>query len=127
MQVGRKGNAKRVHAARGTEKKGVLLIALTLTLVVVCILVLFFDSLMWKRASEAPMRAFQKMAGGLGMGAIAAPVWNFINFDPRLSSVDDSIMWPIAGGYPYGPDRTATVTYFRESPKNQLIQLEQGH
>ena len=127
MQVGQERNTKKLRAARGTEQKGILFVALTFALVGLCVFVLFFDTLTWKRVSEAPMRAFQNMAGGLGMGAIAAPVWNFINFDPRLSSVDDSVMWPIAGGYPYGPDRTATVTYFRESPKNQLILLEQRH
>jgi hypothetical protein len=109
---------------RGTEQKGVFLIVLILTLVSLCVLILFLDRHMWKRVSEKPMRAFQAMAGGLGMGAIAAPVWNVINFDPRLSAVDDSTLWPIAGGYPFGPDRTATVTYFREIPKNQLMKSE---
>ena len=110
--------------ARGTEEKGILLITLVFFLVGACVLVLFVDSLMWKHVSEAPMKRFQHLAGGLGMGAIAAPVWNVINFDPRLSAVDDSTLWPIAGGYPFGPDRTATVTYFRETPKNQLVKSE---
>ncbi len=72
------------------------------------------------------MRSFQGMVGGLGLGAIAAPIWNFINFDQRILSVDDSTIWPIPGGYPYGPDRTSTVTYFQEVPKNQLVILEDG-
>jgi hypothetical protein len=67
------------------------------------------------------MVAFQKMVGGLGMGAISSPIWNFINFDPRIQSVDDSTLWPIPGGYSYSPDRTATVSYFEEIPVNQLF------
>ena len=111
---------------QGTEEKGLFLILLALFLVGACVLVLFLDTLMWKHVSETPMKRFQQMAGGLGMGAIAAPVWNFINFDPRLLNVDDSIIWPIAGGYPYGPDRTATVTYFQEIPQNLLLNGEQS-
>jgi hypothetical protein len=126
MQVGRKLKAEKTRiSTRGTEEKGILLIFLVFFLVGACVLVLFADSLMWKHVSEAPMKRFQHLAGGLGMGAIAAPVWNFINFDPRLLNVDDSVIWPIAGGYPYGPDRTATVTYFQEIPMYQLLKLEQ--
>ena len=55
------------------------------------------------------------------MGAISTPMWNFINFDPRIQPVDDSTLWPIPGGYSYGPDRTATVSYFEEIPVNQLL------
>ena len=111
---------------RGTEQKGGLLLLLIVTLVVFCVLVLALDSHMWTRVSRKSIRTFQAMAGGLGMGAIAAPVWNIINFDPRLSAVDDSTLWPIAGGYPFGPDRTATVTYFQETPKNQIVESESG-
>jgi hypothetical protein len=55
------------------------------------------------------------------MGAISVPIWNFINFDPRIQPIDDSTLWPIPGGYSYGPDRTATVSYFEEIPFNQLL------
>lgn len=55
------------------------------------------------------------------MGAISTPIWNFINFDPRIQPIDDSTLWPIPGGYSYGPDRTATVSYFEEMPINQLL------
>jgi hypothetical protein len=67
------------------------------------------------------MVAFQKMVGGVGMGAISTPIWNFINFDPRIQPIDDSTLWPIPGGYSYGPDRTGTVSYFEEIPVNQLL------
>jgi hypothetical protein len=67
------------------------------------------------------MVTFQRMVGGVGMGAISTPIWNFINFDPRIQPIDDSTLWPIPGGYSYGPDRTATVSYFEEIPVNQLL------
>jgi hypothetical protein len=92
----------------------VVLIALT-------ILTITLDQYSWKRIQSDQMGAFQRMVGGVGMGAISTPIWNFINFDPRIQPVDDSITWPIPGGYSYGPDRTGTVSYFEEVPVNQLL------
>jgi hypothetical protein len=92
----------------------VVLIALT-------ILTITLDQYSWKRIQSDQMGAFQRMVGGVGMGAISTPIWNFINFDPRIQPVDDSITWPIPGGYSYGPDRTGTVSYFEEIPVNQLL------
>ena len=92
----------------------VVLIALT-------VLAIAWDQYSWKRIHPDQMVAFQRMVGGVGMGAISTPIWNFINFDPRIQPVDDSTLWPIPGGYSYGPDRTATVSYFEELPVNQLL------
>jgi len=92
----------------------VVLIALT-------VLAIALDQYSWKRVQSDQMVAFQRMVGGVGMGAISTPIWNFINFDPRIQPVDDSTLWPIPGGYSYGPDRTATVSYFEELPVNQLL------
>ena len=55
------------------------------------------------------------------MGAIAAPIWQFINYDPRIMSVDDSITWPVPGGYSFVPERTSTVSSFDEKPEDQWI------
>lgn len=85
-----------------------------------------WDMYVWKQVQAKKMAVFQEMLGGIGMGAISTPVWNFINYDPRIQPVDDSITWPIPGGYSYGPDRTATVSYFEEIPKNQLIRRQTG-
>jgi hypothetical protein len=64
---------------------------------------------------------FQRATGGLGMGAIATPIWNRVDYDPRLLSVEECIAWPVPGGYSYGPDRAATVTFFTEQAGNQWI------
>ena len=85
------------------------------------VLTIALDLYSWRRIQLDQMIAFQRMVGGVGMGAISTPMWNFINFDPRIQSIDDSIIWPIPGGYSYGPDRTATVSYFEEIPVNQLF------
>jgi hypothetical protein len=79
------------------------------------------DMWAWQGRKAAEATIFQKATGGLGMGAIATPIWQFINYDARIFSVDDSITWPVPGGYSYGPDRTATVSYFEEAPENQWI------
>ena len=80
------------------------------------------DAYQWSQRNTEPIRIFQRATGGLGMGAISTPMWQFINYDVRIQSVDDSITWPIPGGYSFGPDRTGTVTYFEEVPENQWIE-----
>lgn len=90
-------------------------------LITLTIMAMIWDYYSWKRVKTDQMVIFQRMVGGVGMGAISVPIWNFINFDPRIQPVDDSVIWPIPGGYSYGPDRTATVSYFEEIPVNQLI------
>lgn len=87
-------------------------------LTIICVVV---DVYSWKNVKADNIITFQVMLGGLGMGAICSPIWNFINFDMRIQPVDDSITWPIPGGYSYSPSRTATVSYFEEVPRNQLI------
>jgi len=91
------------------------------TLIILTTVAIASDMYVWKHVQAEKMVVFQQMVGGVGMGAISTPIWNFINYDPRIQPVDDSITWPIPGGYSYGPDRTATVSYFEEIPKNQLI------
>ena len=87
-------------------------------LTIICVVV---DVYSWKNVKADNIITFQVMLGGLGMGAICSPIWNFINFDMRIQPVDDSITWPIPGGYSYSPSRTATVSYFEEVPRDQLI------
>ena len=94
---------------------------LLMVLVVLTALTIALDQYSWKRIRTGQMVTFQRMVGGVGMGAISTPIWSFINFDPRIQSIDDSTLWPIPGGYSYGPDRTATVSYFEEMPVNQVL------
>jgi hypothetical protein len=94
---------------------------LLLVLIALTVVMIAWDQYFWKRIHTDQMVDFQRMVGGIGKGAISTPIWNFINFDPRIQSIDDSITWPIPGGYSYGPDRTATVSYFEEFPVNQLF------
>ena len=125
LAIGKK--AKNMRGSQGIKTKSMVLMVFVCVLTGACVSLLIIDHILWENVSQAPMRTFQRMVGGLGMGAISTPVWNFINFDPRIMSVDDSILWPIAAGYPYGPDRTGTVTYFQEIPKNQIIISENQH
>jgi len=90
---------------------------LILLLVAITASAIVLDTVAWKGRKAEEIKIFQKAVGGLGMGAIATPLWQFINYDTRVFSVDDSITWPIPGGYSYGPDRTGTVSYFREIPE----------
>jgi hypothetical protein len=94
---------------------------LLLVLIALTVVMIAWDQYFWKRIHTDQMVDFQRMVGGIGMGAISTPIWNFINFDARIQPVDDSTLWPIPGGYSYGPDRTATVSYFEEFPVNQLL------
>jgi hypothetical protein len=97
-----------------------ILLLLTL-LVLLTAGVIIADMRTWSGQQAEDMRTFQRATGGLGMGAIATPLWQFINYDPRILSVDDSITWPVPGGYSFGPDRTGTVSYFEEVTGNQWI------
>ena len=92
-----------------------------IVLIALTVFTITLDQYSWKNIQAKQMIGFQKMVGGVGMGAISTPIWNFINFDPRIQPIDDSTLWPIPGGYSYGPDRTATVSYFEEIPANQLF------
>ena len=101
------------------ERKSKLLLGSLGLLVFLTISFMGWDQWAWETKKTEGLSILQKSLGGLGLGAIASPIWNFINYDPRINPVDDSMTWPIPGGYSYGPDRTATITYFEEAPKNE--------
>ena len=100
-----------------TRAKGPLLLCAIFLLL--SLSVLAQDAHRWKSLSDKEMRWFQERAGGLGMGAVAAPAWNVIDFDPRLQPVDESKLWPLPGGYAYSPAATSSVTHFREALKTR--------
>ena len=103
------------------ERRSRMVLVLMVLLVVMAGVAIAMDMKTWQGRRAENIRIFQRATGGLGMGAIASPIWQFINYDARILSVDDSITWPVPGGYSYGPDRTGTVTYFEEVPENQWI------
>lgn len=98
-----------------------LVLLLVVFLVAATVVGFVWDTHNWRGRRSEKVRIFQQATGGLGMGAIASPVWQFINYDARILSIDDSITWPVPGGYSFGPDRTGTVTYFHEEPENQWV------
>ena len=100
-------------------------LAALIVLVLATVTAVSLDLHAWRGKRADDIRAFQTALGGLGMGSIATPIWQFINYDARICPVDDSITWPVPGGYSYGPDRTGTVSYFEEIPKNQWIEQRQ--
>lgn len=88
-------------------------------LIIAAALILFFG-LKERKISLRNNISFQKITGGLGMGAVISPYYNLIDFDPRIQNVDDSLTLPVPGIYSYGAHRTSTICYFEEIPTNQI-------
>lgn len=103
------------------ERRSRLVLISVILMVVTTAAAITLDIQAWRGRRAEDIRVFQRATGGLGMGAIATPMWQFINYDARIFSVDDSITWPIPGGYSYGPDRTGTVSYFEEITEDQWV------
>jgi hypothetical protein len=80
-----------------------------LLLVVVC--VIRYDSRALPDTGSDLLR-FQQMVGGVGLGAVIVPAWNFSDFDPRLQPEAMDTLYPLPGGYGYSPDRLAMVSAF---------------
>ncbi len=96
------------------ETKGNILLVFCTLLLLSALFVLTMESLRWQSISDKEMRWFQQLTGGLGMGAVTAPSWNIIDFDPRLQPIDESKLWPLPGSYSYSPASACSVTYFKE-------------
>jgi hypothetical protein len=90
-------------------------ILLTAALALLAAGVVSLDWVTSNGASREHAWQFQRMAGGLGLGATVRPRWCFINFDPRLEPCTCS-EYPLAGGYCYCPEHTGTVSYFESAP-----------
>jgi hypothetical protein len=106
-----------------SQPKKTILLGLGI-LIILTMALMAWDHQTWKTRKTDALVLFQQSLSGLGMGAIASPIWNFINYDPRAMAVDDSMTWPTPGGYSYGPDRTATLTYFEERPRDEWFFLQ---
>ncbi|MEN8191080.1 MAG: hypothetical protein ABFS19_14630 [Thermodesulfobacteriota bacterium] len=57
-------------------------------------------------------KQLQSSLGGVGMGSVVVPAWNFGDFDPRLQPAGYDQLYPIPGGYSYSPDRLSMVSHF---------------
>ena len=73
--------------------------------------VLAFDAAGRSPQAFESARQFQRMAGGLGLGATVRPRWCFVNFDPRIEHCTCAEE-PLPGGYCYCPDHGGTVSFF---------------
>jgi len=90
------------------------------TVTILALLSLAVDAYSWRHKKGESVVSFQRVVGGLGMGATLKPSWCYISYDPRLENQCSCIEWPIPGGYCFCPDHTGTVTYFEEAPSKGL-------
>ncbi len=81
----------------------------------------------WNTRNIQAMREFQASVGGIGIGAISAPYWCFIVYDPRIESACTCLEWPVPGGYCYCPEHTGTVSYIKETPFEEPMQRIREH
>ncbi len=84
---------------------------MTAALLVAAVGVLLLDGAASSGGNRDIARQFQRMAGGLGLGATVRPRWCFVNFDPRLEHCTCA-EYPLPGGYCYCSDHTGTVSFF---------------
>ncbi len=97
-------------------EKGVAgLLALVISLVLAVGTVLLYEHGSRGTEKQETQAAFQLALGGVGMGAITVPAWNFGDFDPRIQPGGYDRIYPIPGGYSYSPDRLTMVSSFRDN------------
>jgi len=101
------------------------IMALTGALLAVAMGVLVRDEADFAKGRRDAVRQFQRMAGGLGLGATVCPRWCFVNFDPRLEHCTCAEQ-PLPGGYCYCPEHTGTVSFFALDRSNVIRVDEQG-
>ena len=93
-----------------------VLATLAVLFAVICT-VLVFDSRVYQRNTISNGKIdklhFQQEIGGVGMGAVMAPAWNFSDYDPRLQTDPLVEIYPIPAGYSYSPDRLSMVSSFK--------------
>lgn len=87
--------------------------------IAVCILFLVLSSLMiYERYNtnigHDKVRKFQQLACGFGLGASVNPKWGFMNFDLRIDTIDETVLFPVPGGYSYSPDTGMSLTAMPE-------------
>lgn len=83
-----------------------------LGLLALALLIIWQDSRADSNAQRLGMFHFQRDVGGVGLGAVLVPAWNFRDYDPRLQQVAADTVYPLPGGYSYSPERLLMVTSF---------------
>jgi len=78
---------------------------------VLVVAVLAADPFLVAAGGVRASQQFERMAGGLGLGATVRPRWCFVNFDMRLEPCTCHER-PLPGGYCYCPEHSGTVSYF---------------
>lgn len=81
-------------------------------IICIIIVVIHHDTQMLSVTDQPQKIRFQQLIGGLGLGAVTVPAWNFSDYDPRLQSGPVDTLYPIPAGYSYSPDRLAMVSNF---------------
>ena len=90
--------------------KRIIIVVIILNILVVFLLAV--ESISGKDYSRIVQ--FQRLSTGFGLGASVNPRWGFNIFDPRIERVDETNLFPVAGGYIYSPSRGMTVSEFSE-------------
>ena len=104
---------------------GTKVIAATAGLLVATASVLLLNGGGSSGGERVAARHFQRMAGGLGLGATVRPRWCFVNFDPRIEHCT-CMEQPLPGGYCYCPEHTGTVSFFVVHRASVLRAGEEG-
>lgn len=91
--------------------QGIFISVLAACILVVSV-VIFRDVRAMQQNYQDDQFLFQQAIGGVGLGSVTAPAWNFSDYDPRLQDQSEDVLYPIPGGYSYSPDRLGMVTSF---------------
>ncbi len=97
------------------ERGAVGIFAIVVFLLLVVTAVICLESGRGSMKEHYAQEYFQRSLGGMGMGAVTVPAWNFGDFDPRLQPGHYDRCYPIPGGYSYSPDRLSMVSLFWEN------------
>jgi hypothetical protein len=82
---------------------------LILLLLLCVITVHVIEYITWEYRGAEDQVSFQRLVGGVGMGATPAIYWDFSSYDPRLEPNCSCSLWPIPGGHPFSPEHGTTI------------------
>lgn len=72
---------------------------------------LLAESLRVDRAAPERLRC-QRSIGGLGLGAVLTPAWNWRDYDPRVQGLPEDELFPVPGAPGFSPERLNMVSAF---------------